>query len=194
MRLDELLQNNREWASETEARQPGFFSRLRNQQAPKYLWIGCADSRVPANDLVRLAPGELFVHRNIANIVVHSDLNCLSVIQFASDVLHVEHIIVVGHSNCSGVVAALANERIGLSDNWIRHVKEVRDRHQKWLQPSRKAARRRSLRAQRRRAGEKCLSDDRGPGCVAPWTGTDRPRLGLWTPQRSSRRPVDDRD
>jgi carbonic anhydrase len=134
MRLDALLENNREWASETEARQPGFFSRLRTQQAPKYLWIGCADSRVPANELVRLAPGELFVHRNIANVVVHSDLNCMSVIQFASDLLKVKHIIVVGHSNCNGVVAALSDERIGLSDNWIRHVQDVRQRHDAWLQ------------------------------------------------------------
>lgn len=131
--LDELLTNNRRWALETERRAPGFFSNLQAQQAPKYLWIGCADSRVPANELVDLAPGELFVHRNIANLVVHSDLNCLSVVQFATEVLKVEHIIVVGHSNCSGVIAALKNERVGLSDNWIRHVQDVRNRHRTWL-------------------------------------------------------------
>lgn len=133
-RLDELLENNERWAAETERRTPGFFTKLQAQQAPRYLWIGCADSRVPANELVRLAPGELFVHRNIANLVVHSDLNCLSVVQFATDVLQVKDIIVVGHSNCSGVVAALKNERIGLSDNWIRHVQDVRNRHHAWLE------------------------------------------------------------
>jgi carbonic anhydrase len=130
----DLLVNNRRWASETERRAPGFFTKLLAQQAPRYLWIGCADSRVPANELVGLAPGELFVHRNIANVVVHSDLNCLSVVQFATDVLKVKHIIVVGHSNCNGVGAALKNERIGIADNWIRHVQDVRNRHQSWLE------------------------------------------------------------
>jgi carbonic anhydrase len=133
-RLDDLLEKNKRWAAATERRAPGFFTRLQAQQAPKYLWIGCADSRVPANELVDLAPGELFVHRNIANVVVHSDLNCLSVVQFATDVLQVLHIIVVGHSNCNGVAAALKNERVGLSDNWIRHVQDVRNRHQSWLE------------------------------------------------------------
>ena len=132
-RLDNLLEKNKRWAAATERRAPGFFTGLQAQQAPKYLWIGCADSRVPANELVDLAPGELFVHRNIANVVVHSDLNCLSVVQFATDVLKVKHIIVVGHSNCSGVIAALKNERVGLSDNWIRHVQDVRNRHRAWL-------------------------------------------------------------
>lgn len=132
--IQDLLDNNRRWASETERRAPGFFKRLQAQQAPRYLWIGCADSRVPANELVGLAPGELFVHRNIANIVVHSDLNCLSVVQFATDVLKVRHIIVVGHSNCNGVGAALKDERVGLADNWIRHVQDVRNRHQSWLE------------------------------------------------------------
>ena len=131
--LQELFENNRRWAEETEAREPGFFSRLLKQQAPQYLWIGCADSRVPANELVDLAPGELFVHRNVANVVVHSDLNCLSVIQFAVDMLKVQHIIVVGHSNCGGVAAALKDLRVGLADNWIRHVQDVRNRHQEWL-------------------------------------------------------------
>ena len=131
--LQELLDNNRRWAAATEERQPGFFAGLQRQQAPQYLWIGCADSRVPANELVSLAPGELFVHRNVANVVVHSDLNCLSVIQFATDVLQVRHIIVVGHSSCGGVVAALEDRRVGLADNWIRHVQDVRNRHQEWI-------------------------------------------------------------
>ena len=131
--LQELLSSNRLWAAKTEARTPGFFTNLLAQQAPQYLWIGCADSRVPANELVDLLPGELFVHRNVANVVVHSDLNCLSVIQFATDLLQVKHIIVVGHSGCGGVRAALNDTRIGLADNWIRHVRDVRNRHQPWL-------------------------------------------------------------
>ncbi|MBC7734122.1 MAG: carbonate dehydratase [Bacteriovorax sp.] len=131
--LQELLDSNRLWAAKTEARSPGFFTELLRQQAPQYLWIGCADSRVPANELVDLLPGELFVHRNVANVVVHSDLNCLSVIQFATDMLKVKHIIVVGHSGCGGVRAALNDIRVGLADNWIRHVQDVRNRHQAWL-------------------------------------------------------------
>ena len=139
--LQELLDSNRLWAKKMEARSPGFFTGLLAQQAPQYLWIGCADSRVPANELVDLAPGELFVHRNVANVVVHSDLNCLSVIQFATDVLQVRHIIVVGHSNCGGVSAALNDRRIGLADNWIRHVQDVRNRHHAWLEALPAAAR-----------------------------------------------------
>jgi carbonic anhydrase len=131
--LQELFANNQRWAQDTEDRSPGFFTKLLKQQAPQYLWIGCADSRVPANDLVGLLPGELFVHRNIANVVVHSDLNCLSVIQYATDLLRVEHIIVVGHSGCGGVVAALHDRSVGLADNWLRHVKDVRNMHQAWL-------------------------------------------------------------
>jgi carbonic anhydrase len=131
--LKELLDSNRLWAAKTEARTPGFFTGLLQQQAPQYMWIGCADSRVPANELVDLLPGELFVHRNVANVVVHSDLNCLSVIQFATDLLKVKHIIIVGHSGCGGVRAALMDTRIGLADNWIRHVQDVRNRHQPWL-------------------------------------------------------------
>jgi len=131
--LQELLDSNRLWAQRTEARTPGFFTGLLKQQAPQYLWIGCADSRVPANELVDLAPGELFVHRNVANVVVHSDLNALSVIQFATDMLKVKHIIVVGHSGCGGVAAALHDRRVGLADNWISHVKDVRNKHQAWL-------------------------------------------------------------
>ena len=131
--LQELLDSNRLWAAKTEARSPGFFTGLLAQQAPQYLWIGCADSLVPANELVDLLPGELFVHRNVANVVVHSDLNCLSVMQFATDLLKVKHIIIVGHSGCGGVRAALADIRVGLADNWIRHVQDVRNRHRGWL-------------------------------------------------------------
>ena len=131
--LQELLDSNRLWAAKVESRSPGFFTGLLAQQAPQYLWIGCADSRVPANELVDLLPGELFVHRNVANVVVHSDLNCLSVIQFATDLLKVKHIIVVGHSRCGGVMAALNDMRVGIADNWIRHVQDVRNRHQEWL-------------------------------------------------------------
>ena len=131
--LDELFESNRLWAARTEARTPGFFTNLLAQQAPQYLWIGCADSRVPANELVGLLPGEMFVHRNVANLVVHSDLNCLSVMQFATDLLKVGHIIVVGHSGCGGVRAALNDTRVGLADNWIRHVQDVRNRHADWL-------------------------------------------------------------
>ena len=131
--LQDLLNNNKRWAAETESREPGFFSRLLKQQTPQYLWIGCADSRVPANELVDLLPGELFVHRNVANVVVHSDLNCLSVMQFAVDHLKVRHIIVVGHSNCGSVKAALYDTRVGLVENWIRHVQDVRHMHREWL-------------------------------------------------------------
>ena len=131
--LTELFEKNRAWADATEAREPGFFSRLLNQQVPQYLWIGCADSRVPANELVGLLPGELFVHRNVANLLVHSDLNALSVIQYAVDALQVQHIIVVGHSNCGGVRAAMTNQRAGLVDNWLRHVQDVRDAHEGFL-------------------------------------------------------------
>jgi len=127
--IDVLLHNNRTWAERVSREDPGFFERLSKQQAPKYLWIGCSDSRVPANQVVDLAPGEVFVHRNIANVVAHSDLNCLSVIQFAVDVLKVEHILVVGHYGCGGVHAALTRTRVGLADNWIRHVGDVSSKH-----------------------------------------------------------------
>ena len=133
IQLTELFESNRRWAERTEQREPGFFSKLLEQQTPQYLWIGCADSRVPANELVDLLPGELFVHRNVANVVAHSDLNALSVIQFAVDGLKVQHIVVVGHSGCGGVKAALNDTRLGLVDNWIRHVKDVRHQHQALL-------------------------------------------------------------
>lgn len=127
--LHELIARNREWADRVEREDPGFFTRLSAQQAPEYLWIGCSDSRVPANQIIDMAPGEVFVHRNIANVVVHTDLNCLSVIQFAVDVLQVKHILVVGHYGCGGVHAALTQRRLGLADNWIRHVTDVADKH-----------------------------------------------------------------
>ncbi len=123
--LDQLLENNRRWAAETIMKDPDFFTRLSRQQKPEYLWIGCADSRVPANEIVGLLPGAVFVHRNVANLVVHTDLNCLSVIQFAVDVLKVKHIIVCGHYGCGGVLAAMRKDRHGLVDNWLRHVDDV---------------------------------------------------------------------
>jgi carbonic anhydrase len=127
--LDHLLRNNRAWADGIRAKDPEFFAKLSKQQSPEYLWIGCSDSRVPANEIVDLLPGELFVHRNIANVVVHTDLNCLSVMQFAVDVLKIKHIIVCGHYGCSGVHAALRRDRIGLADNWLRHVLDVSEKH-----------------------------------------------------------------
>ena len=131
--LDDLLLRNRAWAAATEKRDPGFFTRLAHQQNPRYMWIGCADSRVPANEITGLDPGEVFVHRNVANVVVHSDLNALSTIQFAVEHLKVKHIIVVGHYGCAGVRAAMRGIRVGLADNWLRHVQDVRLRHRKRL-------------------------------------------------------------
>lgn len=128
--LQQLFDNNRAWAKEITTRDPNFFKRLAKQQSPEYLWIGCSDSRVPANEIVGMLPGELFVHRNVANVVVHTDLNCLTVMQFAVDVLKVKHIIVCGHYGCSGVQASLAGNKIGLSDNWLRHVQDVRQKHE----------------------------------------------------------------
>lgn len=131
--LEHLLARNREWSDRIRAEDPEFFAQLSRQQAPEYLWIGCSDSRVPANQIIDLQPGEVFVHRNIANVVVHTDLNCLSVIQFAVDVLKVKHILVVGHYGCGGVHAALTGKRLGLADNWIRHVRDVADKHASML-------------------------------------------------------------
>jgi carbonic anhydrase len=131
--LPDLFDNNRRWARQIVDRDPDFFRSLAAQQSPKYLWIGCADSRVPANEIVGLRPGELFVHRNVANVVVHTDLNCLSVLQFAIDVLKVEHVIVSGHYGCGGVRAAFMRSSLGLIDNWLRHVQDVRERHERQL-------------------------------------------------------------
>ncbi len=131
--IEDLFVHNREWAAQMEEERPGFFTGLLAQQKPKYMWIGCSDSRVPANQITGLEPGEVFVHRNVANVVVPTDLNCLSTIQYAVDQLHVEHLMVVGHYGCGGVLAALEDIRVGLADNWIRHVKDVRDRHRDLL-------------------------------------------------------------
>ncbi|MDP1581539.1 MAG: carbonate dehydratase [Candidatus Didemnitutus sp.] len=132
--LSHLFGQNRQWAERIKARDPEFFQKLSRQQRPDYLWIGCSDSRVPANEIIGVMPGEVFVHRNIANVVVHADLNCLSVIQFAVEVLKVKHIMVVGHYGCSGVLAALNGARIGLADNWLRHVQDVKGKHALCLQ------------------------------------------------------------
>lgn len=131
--LDTLLDKNKAWAAGIKKENPEFFLKLASQQAPEYLWIGCADSRVPANQIVDLMPGELFVHRNVANVVVHTDFNCLSVLQFAVEVLKVKHVLVVGHYGCGGVRAALLNEGFGLIANWLRHVQDVRDKYQRVL-------------------------------------------------------------
>ncbi|HTH44498.1 MAG TPA: carbonate dehydratase [Oxalicibacterium sp.] len=133
LELEQLFRNNRQWAASMVAQDAGFFAKLAAQQSPEYLWIGCSDSRVPANEIVDLLPGELFVHRNIANVVAHSDLNCLSVLQFAIDVLQVKHVIVCGHYGCSGVHAAMTGKRIGLADNWLRHVQDVHQKHGRYL-------------------------------------------------------------
>lgn len=131
--LGHLFRNNREWAASMVEQDAEFFNKLAAQQSPEYLWIGCSDSRVPANEIVGMLPGELFVHRNIANVVVHTDLNCLSVLQFAVDVLRVKHVIVTGHYGCSGVHAALARHRIGLADSWLHHVQDVHRKHERYL-------------------------------------------------------------
>ena len=131
--LAHLIENNRAWAEEMTRQDPEFFLRLASQQSPHYLWIGCSDSRVPANQIVGLLPGEMFVHRNVANVVVHTDLNCLSVIQFAVEILRVEHIIVCGHYGCAGIAAAAEGKKVGLADNWLRHVQDVRAKHRQQL-------------------------------------------------------------
>jgi len=143
--LSHLFENNRVWAADMTRQDPAFFTRLSGQQAPQYLWIGCSDSRVPANQIVGLPPGEMFVHRNIANVVVHSDLNCLSVMQFAVEYLRVQHIIVCGHYGCGGVAAALRDDKLGVVDNWLRHVQDVRWKHKAALDamPNDEARRRR---------------------------------------------------
>jgi carbonic anhydrase len=131
--LHHLFAKNKAWAERIRRQEPDFFLDLSRQQSPQYLWIGCADSRVPANQIVDLSPGELFVHRNVANLVVHTGLNCLSVMQFAVDLLKVRHIIVCGHYGCSGVLAALRRDRLGLSDNWLRHIQDVRQKHERLI-------------------------------------------------------------
>lgn len=131
---NDLLKRNRAWAARINSEKPGFFEELARAQEPQYLWIGCADSRVPANEILGLIPGEIFVHRNVANVVVHSDLNCLSVLQFAVDILKVKHVLVVGHYGCGGVGAALMNRRMGLVDNWLRHIQDIRLKYSNYLE------------------------------------------------------------
>lgn len=133
LRLNNLLTNNKNWSTAIREKDAGFFEKLSRQQAPKYLWIGCSDSRVPANEIVGLMPGELFVHRNVANVVVHTDLNCLSVMQYAVDYLKVEHIIVTGHYGCGGVQESIKNRKLGLIDNWLRHIQDVQHKHKELL-------------------------------------------------------------
>jgi carbonic anhydrase len=143
--LNGLFANNRNWANQRVAADPDYFSRLARQQSPRYLWIGCSDSRVPANEILGLAPGEVFVHRNIANVVVHSDLNCLSVVQYAVETLKVEHIMVVGHYGCGGVQAVAERRSTGLADNWLRHIEDVANKHEKRLNTTDDQARARRL-------------------------------------------------
>lgn len=131
--LPKLIENNRNWAQQATANEPDFFARLAGKQSPEFLWIGCSDSRVPANQIIGLAPGEVFVHRNVANVVVHSDFNCLSVLEFAVSVLKVKHVIVCGHYGCGGVKAASENHQLGLIDNWLRHIRDVRQKHHEAL-------------------------------------------------------------
>ena len=188
--LDELFKNNREWAEGIRRQDPEFFAKLSRQQSPTYLWIGCADSRVPANQIVGLLPGDIFVHRNIANMVVHTDLNCLSVMQFAVDILKVKHIIVVGHYGCSGVQAAMRRARVGLADNWLRHVQDVHEKHQHTPHDLREREPRvgPAVRAQRDRAGAERLPDQHRARCLGTRPGAARARLDLRHRRRTGAR------
>ncbi len=190
-KLAHLFERNRNWATELTRGDPAYFERLVGQQAPEYLWIGCSDSRVPANQIVGLAPGELFVHRNVSNVVVHTDLNCLSVLQFAVDVLHVKHVIVCGHYGCSGIQAALRDEKLGLIDNWLRHIQDVGAKHRAQLQalPDERDATRAPLRAERDRAGAQRGRHHRGARRLAARPGALRARLDLRRPRRPAARP-----
>ena len=185
--LSHLFDNNAAWVERKLGHDPEYFSRLAHQQAPEYLWIGCSDSRVPANQIIGLPPGEVFVHRNIANVVVHSDLNCLSVIQFAVDLLKVKHIMVVGHYGCSGVGAALVGRRVGLADNWLRHVEDVRDKHAHAARRMADGQRAASPagRTQHHRADRERVPHDDRQRCVGARPGTHRARLDV----RRARRP-----
>ena len=189
--LDELFKNNREWAEGILRQDPDFFTKLSRQQSPTYLWIGCADSRVPANQIVGLLPGDIFVHRNIANMVVHTDLNCLSVMQFAVDILKVKHVLVVGHYGCSGVQAAMRRARVGLADNWLRHVQDVHEKHQHTLKTcaSENARVGPAVRAQRHRTGAERLPDQHRARCLGTRPGVARARMDLrhrrWAGARS---------
>src|SRR6202790_1930250 len=165
--IEQLFEQNRAWAAQMETREPGFFAALAQQQLPQYLWIGCSDSRVPANQIVGLVPGEVFVHRNVGNVVVHTDLNCLSVLQYAVDVLQVKHALVVGHYGCGGVMAALLNRRFGLIENWLRHIQDVRLKHATILESLPEPDRPDVLcELNVNRASAECLQIDGGPGSM----------------------------
>ncbi len=183
--LSHLFDNNRAWSEGIREIKPDFFLELSRQQSPKYLWIGCSDSRVPANQIVGLAPGELFVHRNIANLVVHTDLNCLSVMQFAVDILKVRHIIVCGHYGCSGVGAAHRRDRLGLSDNWLRHVRDIGQKHEKLLAsfPETEAVDRLCELNVLEQVGNVCCTTI-VQDAWEQWAGIVGARLELWTPRR----------
>ncbi len=184
--INDLLVNNRKWAAEVVQRDPDFFERLAHRQTPKYLWIGCSDSRVPANQIIGLMPGDVFVHRNVANLVVHTDLNCLSVIQYAVEVLGVQHIIVCGHYGCGGVAAALHRHRHGLIDNWLRHIQDTQEKYNSaagWVIHRARAARS-AVRAKRHRAVHQCWADHDRRGCL----GTRPGPHGSWVDLRFTRR------
>ncbi len=187
MTPEKLLEQNRAWADAKTAADPEFFHRLASQQSPKYLWIGCSDSRVPANEIVGMLPGELFVHRNVANVVVHSDLNCLSVLQYAVNVLRVEHVMVVGHYGCGGVEAALDGRPLGLIDNWLRHVQDVREQHHGEIAalPTHEQRHRRLCELNVARAGRQRVPHDDPAARVGERPGRGGPRLDL----RPRRRP-----
>jgi carbonic anhydrase len=196
--LRDLLANNRRWAESEVERDPDFFNRLAQQASPEYLWIGCSDSRVPANELLGLAPGDVFVHRNIANVVVHSDLNCLSVLQFAIEVLKVKHVIIVGHYGCKGVHAAMTGTRFGLVDNWLRHVQDVHQKHERYMGdvlPSKKRSERLcELNVVEQVSNvQTTMPDHHRPGCVGSRPGADGARLGLRPQGRQAARPGHDR-
>ena len=181
--LTRLFENNRAWASAQRASNPHFFEQLAGQQAPKFLWIGCSDSRVPANQITGLRPGELFVHRNVANLVVHTDISCLSVLQFAVEVLKIENIIVCGHYNCGGVHAACSPRQLGLIDNWLRNIKDIYARHQQELDAFVEAGRP-PLRAQCGRTSEERLPHDDRPECLGIGEGARGARSHLWVERR----------
>ena len=192
--LPDLFQNNRAWAQRILRADAAFFEKLTRQQSPSYLWIGCSDSRVPANDIVGLLPGELFVHRNIANVVVHTDLNCLSVIQFAVDVLRIRHIIVCGHYGCSGVRASLMKERHGLVDNWLHHIQDVQQQHGAELEriddPEKRLDRLCELNVVEQ-VSNVCRTTV-GRGCLGARPGPDGARLDLRHPRRPAARSEGD--
>ena len=194
--LSHLFENNRRWSEDIRRRDPEFFLKLSRQQSPEYLWIGCSDSRVPANEIMGLLPGEVFVHRNIANLVVHTDLNCLSVMQFAVDILKVKHIIVTGHYGCGGVGAAYRRERVGLADNWLRHVDDVRHKHDARLAGIADGAAgvRPAVRVERRRTGVQRVPHDDCARRLGPGAGAGGAWLGVRVEGRAGARSGRDHD